>query len=158
MRALGSGLETIETNIIEWETIMNTKYQVTDTCIYVLHNTPDLTKVYEGDGKGKFMENRQWVYGTKMLRDAEKQNLAVPVVFSSAEGYEGIVYCAILTKVTLGFKQTVYEFENLKKVEPNRKKSELTLLRKKQPLSESDIRSYRLCVTPSFVVDLLERA
>ena len=69
-------------------------------CVYTVRHTDHIDNVYEyKGGSGEFTENKKWVQGEKLFREAERNSEKMPIFFAPAEMDGGLVYRAILTPV-----------------------------------------------------------
>ena len=125
-------------------------------CVYTIRHTADLDNVYENEGgSGEFAENRKWVQGEELFREAERNGEKMPILFAPAEKDGGLVYRAILTSVEVAGSDpekgmTRYVFTDLAKLKQEPPKSSLVKKSNNKPLSDDYIRPYVVCHTPSF--------
>jgi hypothetical protein len=142
------------------DTCMNT-HLLSDYCIYVLKASRDLEGILTGETPcGPFTERKQWTTGEQLLNDAKQQHCLMPIFFSPADKDWLISYIAILTDITFepdsGEGVTTYAFRDLKSLNQKYAKSSLIKKSTDTPLSDRYIRSYAVCKTPVFAVDLLD--
>ncbi|MCD4843208.1 MAG: hypothetical protein K8R25_01850 [Methanosarcinales archaeon] len=124
-------------------------------CIYTMRNSEELNYLFNSDRKGTFYENQLWKTGKVLFDDAHTQGLTMPILFSAADTNSGLIYYGTLTSIIL-FEienKTKYYFENLTKITIPKPLSSLYLKSSKNPLSDSYIRPYAICLTPSYLED-----
>lgn len=125
-------------------------------CVYTMRHSDDLRRIAATSGKGVFTENKSWKSGSEIFGWASAKGERVPIIFSAAERESGLIYWALLTDVDLepasedGKVRTTYAFESLRPIEPPQRQSSLRLRTGRQ-LSDSYIRPYAICETPSFI-------
>jgi hypothetical protein len=119
-------------------------------CIYTLCNTERLGEAYKNTRSGEFQENRQWVTGKQLLLEAQDNDEQMLVLFAAAEIASGVIYYAILETVEIDpeTRVTRYAFAGLTPLDEELPKSSLRKKSDNKPLSENDIRPYRICFTP----------
>jgi hypothetical protein len=120
-----------------------------------MRNLKELNYLFNSDIKGTFYENQLWKTGKVLFDDAHTQGLKMPILFSAADTNSGLIYYGTLTSIVL-FEienKTKYCFENLTKITISKPLSSLCLKSSKQPLSDSYIRPYAICLTPSYLKD-----
>lgn len=122
-------------------------------CVYTIRHQRDLDEAYRGGGAGEFKENLIWKTGLDLFLKAKKSGQRMPVIFASADVTDKLVYYATLSSVQIDEAggTTKYEFDELKPIEGDFPLSSLTLRSTNRPLSDNDIRPYRICHTPSFI-------
>jgi hypothetical protein len=133
--------------------------KLAECCIYTMRHTSDLQRVASEDGAGAFFENKAWVTGSRLFGQAHAVGERLPIVFSAAEDWSGLIFWGVLTGVSvdsgdtdLGRKpRTDYSFEQLRPIEPSRPLSDLTLANARRPLSNESIRPYAICLTPPWL-------
>jgi hypothetical protein len=125
-------------------------------CVYTIVHVTELRRVHDEGGKGTFTENKKWVRGAQLFREAGAAGQRMPVVFADAATTAGLIYYALLTDVTvLGDSvrgPTRYSFEGLTPIHPPVPKSALIKLTGSEPLDDNYIRPYVLCHTPAFLL------
>ena len=124
-------------------------------CVYTIVRTQKLDDVYNRGGSGGFTENKVWAFGSKLVIDAKKKGMRVPIIFGAAEddSPKGLIYHAVLESVETdsSASTTEYKFSGLKPIDGIVPLSSLKLKSKNQPLSNDYIRPYAICYTPSFI-------
>lgn len=127
-------------------------------CIYTIRNSLTLKSECEAGGTGQFIEHKSWVTGERLLEEARHHNQILPVLFAPAEGNiaGGINYWAFIDAITRASSATTVAFSNLREL-PRRQPLRLLIkLSDHKPLSESFIRPYVPCETPTFLYRLFE--
>ena len=134
---------------------MSDNQPFTQHCIYTILHSRKLDEAFNHDGRGEVTENTVWVSGRKMLIDAEKDGMRVPIIFAGAEADspKGLLYYAVLRDVLTDEvnQTTTYKFSDLTPIPDN---PPLSILRKRnggKPLADKYQRPYALCHTPSFI-------
>jgi hypothetical protein len=77
------------------------------------------------------------------------------IVFADADDTEpGLIYWAIIEDITINEENlsTTCTYTNLRPISPRQPLSALRLLKSGRQLSDADIRPYRICQTPSFLI------
>lgn len=77
------------------------------------------------------------------------------IVFAGADHTEpGLIYWAIIEDITINEVNlsAICTYANLRPINPLKRLSALRLLKSGRQLSDADIRPYRICQTPSFLV------
>lgn len=126
---------------------------LSDFCIYTIHNSTELDTICQSNGVGMFVENKRWVEGRRLYLDAKHKGLKMPVILSAAEEISGLRYYAILTDVVnnAGDRSTTYRFTGLTRIKEEPPLSTLILKSTGKPLSNAYIRTYVICHTPQFL-------
>jgi hypothetical protein len=120
-------------------------------CIYTMRHTDQLKHAHgQGGGAGTFEENKRWVEGERLFREAEKNGEQMPILFTAAEKDSGLLCYAILTDLHLDpdTHRTRYSFTGLTPFYEDRPKSSLIKKSDNKPLSDNYIRPYAICFTP----------
>lgn len=119
-------------------------------CVYTMRHTEWLERAYRTGRSGTVVENKRWVQGEKLFRQARRNNERMPIVFTAAEKDGGLIYYAFLDAVDVedDGSQTTYSFSNLTPFDEERPKSSLTKRSDRKPLSDAYIRPYAICFTP----------
>jgi hypothetical protein len=141
------------------EKIASMDTRLAECCIYTMRHTNDLRRAATTGGTGGFSEGKAWVTGSRLFGEAHAAGERLPIVFSAAEDWSGLIFWGLLTDVSVdsgdtdsGRKpRTHYSFELLRPIEPSRPLSDLTLVNARRPLSESSIRPYAICLTPPWL-------
>ena len=128
-------------------------------CVYTMRHQQELERVAHEGGAGSFTEGHAWVTGSDLFGQAQVAGQRMPVLFSGADDWTGLIYWAVLTDVAvergdrvLGVKpSTVFSFADLQRIDPARKLSDLRLRASGKPMADRDIYPYRICLTPSFL-------
>jgi hypothetical protein len=77
------------------------------------------------------------------------------IVFAGAHDVEpGLIYWAIIEDITINEENlsTICTYTSLRPISPPKRLSALRLVKSGRQLSDADIRPYRICQTPSFLV------
>ncbi len=121
--------------------------------IYTIRHQRDLDAAYRGSRDGGFTENTTWKTGQKLFLEAKKNNQRMPVIFASADVTDKLIYYRILSDVQVDETNstTKYEFTDLEQITRDLPLSTLKLRSTNRPLSDSFIRPYAICFTPSFI-------
>ncbi len=124
-------------------------------CVYTIVHQDELQRAYTSGGTGSFTENKKWVKGARLFREATDSGDRMLVVFADAATTAGLIYYALLTDVTVIGDSvrgpTRYTFERLTPIRPAVPKSALIKLQGSEPLDDNYIRPYVLCHTPAFL-------
>lgn len=125
-------------------------------CIYTIVHLNELQRVHASGGAGSFTENKKWVGGARLFREATAAGQRLPLIFADAATTDGLLYYALLTDVSIQGDSvrgpTRYSFESLTPIRPPIPKSALIKITGSQPLDDNYIRPYVLCHTPAFLL------
>ena len=125
-------------------------------CIYTMKKSDDLEYCYRNGRTGTFSENKSWKTGIRLLAQANKDNILMPILFSAAEEASGIIYVGFLSSIEIheGSKEgTTYSFRGMVRLSNPKPLSSLILRDSRKPLSNNYIRPYAVCVTPDALLD-----
>jgi hypothetical protein len=133
--------------------------QLAPHCIYTMRSSTDLDACFRGGGAGSFTENKKWTTGSKLFGAGLAAGEHMPILFAAAERDSGLIYWAVLSDVVVDDgdpgqgigPSTTYSLAQLAPITPSKRLSDLRLLSSGKPLSDSFIRPYAICHTPSFV-------
>ena len=124
-------------------------------CVYTMRHSDELRRVATTSGSGSFTEHKNWKSGFEIFGRASAKDERISIIFSAAERESGLIYWALLTDIDIepasenSKVRTTYSFESLRPIEPSPRHSALRLRTGRQ-LSDSYIRPYAVCETPSF--------
>ena len=135
---------------------MNEKDTISEFCIYTMRKSDNLQYIYLGDGAGKFSEKKIWRTGHALFQQAREENKKMPIFFSAAEEYSGLIYFAFLESIEIGDSVTTYSFSNLNEIDEPKPLSSLKLRSSHRPLSDNYIRPYAICYTPDFLIEWMQ--
>ena len=121
-------------------------------CIYTIREKETLQE-NEKWRLFSFVEQRQWKSGQEILLKAKAEGKRVVVFFSDAVRVGSLIYAALLHDVDIVDGETKVTVEELRRI-GNRKSNELKVKSTGKPISENDIRPYRICDTPEFAKKL----
>lgn len=119
-------------------------------CIYTIRHSDDLEECYATGGRGQFEERREWKTGKRLLDDAHRSGLRLPIIFAPAENTRRLFAWALLDDILPG-PTTRYSFSELRLLADRPAKSTLKT-RDGKCLSQSFIRPYAICETPGYLV------
>jgi hypothetical protein len=123
----------------------------TEHCIYTIRHSRDLEDCYANDGRGQFEERREWKTGKRLLDDAHRSGMRLPIIFAPAENTRRLFGWALIDDIVPG-TTTRYSFSELRPFADRPAKSTLKTARDGKRLSKSFIRPYAICETPSHLV------
>ncbi len=129
---------------------MGEKQNISRYCVYTLRDTVKLDEAYDKGGSGSFKENRKWVEGERLFIESQRNKEQMPVLFAAAEKEGGLLYYAMLEAIEVDSdaSKTEYDFTGLTPFREELPKSSLIKKSDNKPLSDNDIRPYRICLTP----------
>jgi len=124
-------------------------------CVYTIRHTDKLREVYSTGGAGNFETDQSWAQGKRILDEARRDGLLVPVLFAPAESTRRLFAWALIEEITLSDEKprTRYRFSGLRLL-PEGKGPLKTTLRKVSDgtaLAAGFIRPYSICLTPKWV-------
>ncbi|MEX1098585.1 MAG: hypothetical protein WED34_21240 [Planctomycetales bacterium] len=138
-------------------TTKNDAIALAPLCIYTIRDR-NLLRENERWKTFSFVEQRRWREGERLLRSAEADGQHVVVLFSDASRDTGsLIYAALLHDVDIVESETRITDSGLRRI---KRTASSTLIVKStgQPISEIDIRPYRICEAPEFVRRLAWRS
>jgi hypothetical protein len=122
-----------------------------ESCIYTMRHSDELAGWTE-KGEGEAREGRAWRRGAEIFGDAQRAGTIVPVVFSAAEANTGLIYVGQLEDLEIDEEEgTSYRVRLVWALPQARPLSSLLLESTGEPLSDSYIRPYAICRTPSWL-------
>ena len=126
-------------------------------CIYTMLHKQKLDEIFVNGGAGEATEKKLWKQGQRLLLEEQKDESDMLVFFSAADIASGLIYFAFLKSVEVDeeLTRTKYKFSELTKLEESLPLSSLKLKSTGEPLSDSYIRPYAICYTPSFIEEKL---
>jgi hypothetical protein len=131
-------------------------HRLSSSCIYTLLHSGRLREQAEQGGRHKLTErNKPWKRGSQLWAEAERAGDRMAIVFAGADDTEpGLIYWAIIEDITINEENlsTTCTYTNLRPISPLKRLSALRLLKSGRQLSDADIRPYRICQTPNFLV------
>jgi hypothetical protein len=122
-------------------------------CIYTILHSSELRRRAVAGGQHSLAERTVWRTGSHLWVDAKRSVERLPLVFSGADVETGLFYWAVIDEIVIDEEkqQTTCLFSNLREISPPRQLSALRLRNGNRQLSESYIRPYAICQTPSFL-------
>lgn len=122
-------------------------------CVYTIRHSETLDEIFRSGGSEEFEENTTWKTGRQLFLEAEDGGMRMPVIFAPADVGDKLLYYAVLTRVEVDYENgnTTYAFTDLTPIEGDHPLSSLKLRSSGRPLSDTFIRPYAICVTPSFI-------
>jgi len=119
-------------------------------CIYTMRHTDKLKKAHEKSGSDAVTQNKRWVQGESLFREAQANDERMPILFTAAEDEGGLIFYACLASVEIDddASQTTHSFSGLTRLDKERPKSSLVKRSDNRPLSDDYIRPYAICFTP----------
>lgn len=96
-------------------------------CVYTMRHTDCLVNALQEGGVGTVTENKRWVRGEELFRQARRNDERMPVLFAPAERDGGLIYYAFLDTVCVedADSKTTYSFSGLTPFDEERPKSSL---------------------------------
>jgi hypothetical protein len=121
-----------------------------------MRHSQTLERDLAAGGNGELEEHRAWVTGTQVFTEANAAGRRTPILFSAAETWSGLLFSAIVDDIDVirnddGSAVTRCRYSGLRRIDPPRPLSTLRLRSTRKPLSDSYIRPYAICQTPSFL-------
>lgn len=130
--------------------------RLSSSCIYTLLRSGRLREQAEQGGRHKLTERKKpWRRGSQLWAEAERAGDQMAIVFAGADDTEpGLIYWAIIEDITINEENlsTTCTYTNLRPISPGQPLSALRLLQSGRRMSDADIRPYRICQTPSFLI------
>jgi hypothetical protein len=128
-------------------------------CVYTIRHSKELAHVAATGGSASYQEGKPWVTACRLLEQATPADERMPVLFSAADDWSGLIFWGLLTDIDVydgdaarGIKpSTTFSFEHLTPIVPERRLSDLRLRSNGERLADRDIYPYRICITPSFL-------
>lgn len=122
-------------------------------CIYTMRHSAELEAQMKAGEPHVLTEGKAWTTGRLLWDQARRTGELMPVVFSSAEDEQGLIYWASIHDIAIAEedRKTTCTYLNFKPITPARPKSSLRLKSTGQPLSDDFIRPYAICHTPAFL-------
>lgn len=130
---------------------MATLRPLSQFCIYTIAHGERLA---DAEAKGRpwsAVENKPWVTGYTLWREAQDDGMATPVVIADSRDCSRLLYWGVLTKVTLAGETTRYTVDRLRPIRGRRRTQELSLRSTGRKIAPHFIRPYAICKTPTFV-------
>jgi hypothetical protein len=129
---------------------------LSEFCVYTILHSTELERVLAAGGSGKLVEHKAWTEGDRLFGQARATGQLMPIVFSAADEDAGLIFWGAIEDIDVernedGSARTTCRYRDLRRIEPSRPKSALTLRSRRRPLSDSFIRPYALCRTPHFL-------
>jgi hypothetical protein len=135
-------------------------FKISDTMIYTLRSEACVRKWFETPDPIVFRERIAWRTGRRMLDDATAAGAVLPIVFGDAgDTRPDLLAIALVRNIEIEDSETSCTIGLLRPLTPGHMPSEISLAqapRRGQAISPDDIRPYRLCLTPPFVVAALK--
>jgi hypothetical protein len=130
--------------------------KISSACVYTIRHSRELDAVHSSGGSGELHERSPWTTGRRILESVRKNGERVPLLFAPAEAdiIDGIIYWALIDEIEMGPNGTWVAFSELQPLPQKQPLHSLIRLRTGTPLSDSYIRPYVPCQTPSFIFDL----
>jgi len=130
--------------------------RLSSSCIYTLLHSGRLREQAKEGGRQELTErNKPWRRGSQLWAEAERACDRMAIVFAGADDTEpGLIYWAVIDDITINEenRSTTCTYTNVRPIRPPKPLSALRLLKSGRQLSDADIRPYRICQTPSFLV------
>ncbi len=130
--------------------------RLSSSCIYTLLHSGRLREQAEQGGRHQLTErNKPWRRGSQLWAEAQRAGDQLAIVFAGADATEPrLIYWAIIEDITINEQNlsTICTYTKLRPISPIKQLSALRLLKSGRQLSDADIRPYRICQTPSFLV------
>src|SRR5262249_28084478 len=102
---------------------------------------------------GELIESRPWKTGRRLFVEATHNREVVPLIFSAAETESsvGLIWWARVRQIEIDGSTTRCRYDRLQAITPPLPISTLIVQSTGKPLPASDIRPYRICITPDFL-------
>jgi hypothetical protein len=133
----------------QWESVGMS--HLASYCIHTFRHSADLAAQANIGGTHELIEHKRWVTGCRLWAEAKQADHQMPILFSAAEEYTGIIYWAIIDNVEIDEHTTTCHYSDLRNIAPARRRSEVNLRVGNRPLSDNLIRPYAICWTPNFL-------
>ena len=75
--------------------------RLSEFCVYTMRHRQELDYVYAAGGRGRYVENKPWVEGRRVLTAAQATGRRVPLLLSAADVLSGIIYLAVLDGIEI---------------------------------------------------------
>jgi hypothetical protein len=120
-------------------------------CVYTIREKRKLDEEYTAGSDGLFQEKQPWRSALAALEATRTSGTIFPVVFADASHIKGIIYWAHIEEITIQGRTSTIRYSNLNRFASPQPRRLLIVDTTGQPLSNSDIRPYRICRTPRFL-------
>jgi hypothetical protein len=129
---------------------------LTELCIYTIKHSVELRATLAKRGHDTYTEKKKWSRAKKLLDEAQRCGMRLPIVFAPAEDTSRLFAWALLDKVVPD-KTSSYTFSEMRLFKPRPAKSTLLKDSDSTPLDEWFIRPYAICQTPPYLHKASER-
>jgi hypothetical protein len=119
--------------------------------IYTMRHSKILQEHAAEHGSHNLQERRAWRTGYRLWRQAVKDDLQIPLIFSGAEAATGLIYWALVVEIEVDDGTTTCRYSDLRPIQPPRPLSALRLLSSGLSISDNYIRPYAICHTPTVI-------
>ena len=123
--------------------------QMSEFCIYTIVHGKELNKRTRTK-KFTFHENKRWVTGHALWREANKAHATMPVLFGDAVNVERLLYWGVLTDIRVDGNTTSFTVDRLHRIQ-DRTRQGLILRSTRKPIARAFIRPYAICRTPAWL-------
>ncbi|HEY3968902.1 MAG TPA: DUF488 family protein [Planctomycetaceae bacterium] len=121
-------------------------------CVYTIAHGDELRRIADkGGGQGELTEGRRWINAARLLRQAQKQNESLPIVFADATDCSRLIFWGRLDLITINQTDTNYAFSKLRPIRGRHAPQELVLTSTNKTIAPGFIRPYALVRTPAFL-------
>jgi hypothetical protein len=119
------------------------------SCVYTIISPEKFLNAAAHEGPTTFTESKAWVTGAKLLQEADRAGLEMPILFGDATKCSRLLGWGVLQQLTVG-EGTEFVVRD---VRPLRRHStqELVLKSTRRKIAPGFIKPYALCFTPSFL-------
>jgi len=126
---------------------------LSNCCIYTMLHSNTLDRQAAEDDGHSLTEHKVWKTGHQLWVEAKRSGERMPIVFSGADRATGLFYWANIDDIQIDYekRQTTCRYSGLREISPSRPLSALRLRSGNRQLSDSYIRPYAICLTPSFL-------
>jgi hypothetical protein len=120
-------------------------------CIHTLRHSDELRAQRSAGGRHELTERKLWVTGRQLWAEALRSGERMPVIFSGADIYTGLIYWAVIDDIAFADEKTSCSYSDLREIEPPPPLSALRLRKGNRQVSDNLIRPYAICYTPGFL-------
>lgn len=126
---------------------------LTEYCVYTIKDPTLLADAASSGVSVTFSESKRWVTGHSLWKEAESENLAMPVLIGDAADCSRLLYWGLLTKVELTESGTNFTVDRVRQLDKLHTPQELELRSTGELIADNFIRPYAICKTPDFLCD-----
>jgi hypothetical protein len=131
-------------------------FRINDTMIYTIRAEATIRDWFHHPDPIEFDENIAWRTGYKLLESSTSEEAVLPIVFGDAgDTSTELLAVGIVRDLEVDDAKTICKIGLVRPLRSGYRKSDLELVSSAQTMSMDDIRPYRICRTPQFIIEAL---